>query len=245
LGEVDRPPAGGAYAIRASTSPTPMLWSLALAFAACAAAQVAPFAPLHVSALGDEAPLRLAAKDATRYLRLLRCGHGPSAAACAVLAPALPPPGTPALLISTLGTLSMAQRAALAEGDVRRLEGDAHLIAPLGGGVTLCTGATPRAALYAVYALLEALGARFYLTGDVLPPPNASLALPATPLLFVPLFAERGLQPFHDFPMGCVHFASDLPFSRPFAKPLTPWLHTLPHRAGGAGPTGGRWSFSA
>ena len=161
-----------------------------------------PAHPLHITVLGDSPSLRLAGQDAARYLRLLLCGHGPATSACIAQSPTLPAPGLPSVLIATVGALSAAQLAALPAGHLSQLTGDAHLVAPVGGGVTLCTGATPRAALYAVYTLLEALGARFYLTGDVLPQPNASLSLPAAPILSVPLFAERGLNPFHDFPMG-------------------------------------------
>jgi hypothetical protein len=173
-----------------------------LAAAAVASPQTMPF---HVSVVGSTSPtLSLAGKDAVRYLRLLRCGHGPSSAACVSLSASPRPPGSPTLLIATLDTLSHAQLASLDDALVFNLTGDAHLVAPLGGNVTLCTGATPRAALYAVYTLLEALGVRFYITGDVLPQPNPLLSFPASPILSTPLFAERGLQPFHDFPMGCV-----------------------------------------
>lgn len=42
------------------------------------------------------------------------------------------------------------------------------------GRVIVCVGATPRASLYAVYSLMELLGVRYYLHGDVLPSqPNA------------------------------------------------------------------------
>ena len=75
------------------------------------------------------------------------------------------------------------------------------------GRVIVCVGATPRASLYAVYSLMELLGVRYYLHGDVLPSqPNASLLTFANiaPLseTYTPRFSVRGLQPFHDFPMG-------------------------------------------
>jgi hypothetical protein len=70
--------------------------------------------------------------------------------------------------------------------------------------VVICTGKTPVATLYSSYSLLESLGARFHLHGDVLPAPNASLTLPEPGFsrTFIPRFSRRGLQPFHDFPMG-------------------------------------------
>jgi hypothetical protein len=95
------------------------------------------------------------------------------------------------------------------------LRGDAHAVftsAAAPAPVTVCTGSTPRATLYAVYSLLESLGARFALSGDLLPQPNAGLELPAAeaaPLLASPIFSRRGLQPFHDFPMGPDWWSAD------------------------------------
>ena len=69
--------------------------------------------------------------------------------------------------------------------------------------VVICSGVTPQATLYAVYSFVEHLGARFFLHGDVLPEPNPALAIPtALSITFTPKFSIRGLQPFHDFPMG-------------------------------------------
>ena len=175
--------------------------------------------------------LRLAAADASRYLRLLRCGHGPSPAACAGAAPlrapavhigvssALPPSLLGAPFNGTAGGTTLGTALA-------GLSGDAHVVAPVAGGGVVCAGPTPRAALYAVYTLLEALGARFFITGDVLPAPNAALALPAAPLLREPAFAERGLNPFHDFPMVCVCLCARWALTRAHAPSHT---HTHAH----------------
>ena len=86
-------------------------------------------------------------------------------------------------------------------------EPDAHLIRSvmLDTGVTglLCVGSSPRGTLYAVYSLLEEFGMRFQITGDVAPPVNSGLTFPRSlHKTFSPKFAVRGLQPFHDFPMG-------------------------------------------
>ena len=97
---------------------------------------------------------------------------------------------------------------------------------------TLClVGATPLATLYAAYELVSRMGAHFSLNGDALPPANADVRLPrfhlngsgttgdgdggvgrttgaggrnfgGGGLVAAPLYADRGLQPFHDFPMG-------------------------------------------
>jgi hypothetical protein len=56
--------------------------------------------------------------------------------------------------------------------------------------------------LYAAYRFAEHLGVRFYLHGDVVPDELIPLALPMLDERAKPLFALRGIQPFHDFPEG-------------------------------------------
>ena len=182
--------------------------------------------PIYISVIGEETTLQLAGKDATRYLRILKCGYGPLSSSCVMessetetgladsnsvpsrisqpaLSSNLPQNGAQTLLVTTTSSLTTTQRAFLGTS-VDNLSGDSHLFGPLDDSnqTIVCTGATPRAVLYAVYSLLESLGARFYLTGDVLPKPNNSLRLPSTIQFFDPVFKERGIQPFHDFPMG-------------------------------------------
>ena len=70
------------------------------------------------------------------------------------------------------------------------------------GPTLLVTGGDDVATLYAAYRLAEHLGARFYLHGDVLPDALTGLSLPALDERVKPLFALRGIQPFHDFPEG-------------------------------------------
>lgn len=66
----------------------------------------------------------------------------------------------------------------------------------------LVSGGDDLGTLYAAYRLAEHLGARFYLHGDVLPDRPAPARLPALDEVGQPLFALRGIQPFHDFPEG-------------------------------------------
>jgi hypothetical protein len=57
--------------------------------------------------------------------------------------------------------------------------------------------------LYGAYRFAESLGVRFYLHGDVIP--DAPLTWNQRPALHEvgkPLFATRGILPFHDFPEG-------------------------------------------
>ncbi len=68
------------------------------------------------------------------------------------------------------------------------------------------TGATPLAALYAVYDFLERQGAFFGLDGEVYPlEPRLSLNLPPSgqPWLGTPRFSTRGLVPWPDF-LNCI-----------------------------------------
>ncbi len=55
--------------------------------------------------------------------------------------------------------------------------------------------------LYGAYRFAEKLGVRFYLHGDVIPDERLA-ALPDVNDSGAPLFATRGIQPFHDFPEG-------------------------------------------
>ena len=57
-------------------------------------------------------------------------------------------------------------------------------------------GRTDIGTLYAVYGLVEMLGATFVLSKDILPPPVDDLSVPATSRVWEPAFSRRGLQPF-------------------------------------------------
>ena len=75
---------------------------------------------------------------------------------------------------------------------------------PGGSGtkLLLVTGGDDAGVLYAAYALAEVLGVRFYLHGDVVPDERMEWKVPVLDLRGTPLFALRGIQPFHDFPEG-------------------------------------------
>jgi hypothetical protein len=101
-----------------------------------------------------------------------------------------------------------AVRALVDEGLGRRLDAllpqERLLVTVRGaaGTALVVTGGDEVGVLYAAYRLAECLGVRFFLHGDVLPdgrhPPN----LPDLDEHGRPLFAVRGIQPFHDFPEG-------------------------------------------
>ncbi len=63
----------------------------------------------------------------------------------------------------------------------------------LDGHHALVLGGEPPSTLYAVYDFIERLGAVFLITGDVLPPRQADLLLPALDVRSEPAFARRGI----------------------------------------------------
>ncbi|RJP33413.1 MAG: hypothetical protein C4527_04520 [Candidatus Omnitrophota bacterium] len=66
----------------------------------------------------------------------------------------------------------------------------------------LIIGGDGAGTLYGAYRFAELIGVRFYLHGDVIPDEKIELALPDIDECGKPLFALRGIQPFHDFPEG-------------------------------------------
>jgi hypothetical protein len=64
------------------------------------------------------------------------------------------------------------------------------------------SGGSDQAVLYAAYEFAEQLGVRFYLHGDVVPDGKIIFKIPDLDIRQKPLFAIRGIQPFHDFPEG-------------------------------------------
>jgi hypothetical protein len=71
------------------------------------------------------------------------------------------------------------------------------------GNRLFITGGSDQALLYGSYKFVEHLGIRFYLHGDVIPDEQLkTFTLPDLNEVHTPLFATRGIQPFHDFPEG-------------------------------------------
>ena len=66
----------------------------------------------------------------------------------------------------------------------------------------LLAGGDDAGTLYAAYRFAEILGIRFYMHGDVIPEDQVDWTLPVLDERAAPLFALRGIQPFHDFPEG-------------------------------------------
>lgn len=106
------------------------------------------------------------------------------------------------------------------------------------GKTLTISGGSDLALLYGAYAFAEKLGVRFYLHGDVVPDKQIPFVLPVLDETRKPLFATRGIQPFHDFPEGPDWWNQDdyLAYVGQLAKMKMNFLglHTYPQ--GGVGP---------
>jgi len=104
------------------------------------------------------------------------------------------------------------------------------------------SGGSDQAVLYAAYEFAEQLGVRFYLHGDVIPDGKIIFKIPDLDIRQKPLFAVRGIQPFHDFPEGPDWWNTNdyraVIAQLPKLKMNFFGLHTYPYRAkfDGGGP---------
>ena len=109
------------------------------------------------------------------------------------------------------------------------------------GSLLLIVGGDDTGALYGTYRFAELLGVRFYLHGDVIPDGKIHFALPELNETGKPLFAFRGIQPFHDFPEGPDWWNTDdykaIIAQLPKMRMNFIGLHTYPERGPNAEPT--------
>ena len=169
----------------------------ALLLAATVSAQAAP-----MTVVTPPKPTRLetyAAREALRYL-YLRTGVLPVITTDA--------PSGDAVFIATKNTPQLrgvvqdeATRAAVAA-----LKPEQYLLKtlarPRGGRILVIAGGDDVGALYGVYRFAEHLGVRFTLNADTIPDRRVAPGIPSLNETGKPLFAIRGVQPFHDFPEG-------------------------------------------
>ena len=106
------------------------------------------------------------------------------------------------------------------------------------------TGGDGLGTLYGAYRFAEHLGVRFYLHGDVIPDERlVNWRLPELDETGKPLFALRGIQPFHDFTEGPDWWSADdyKAYCSQLAKLRMNFmgLHTYPE--GGVGPEPAVW----
>ena len=94
-------------------------------------------------------------------------------------------------------------------GDLKPQQYRLRTLKTSAGPVLLIVGGDPEGTLYGAYRFAEHLGVRFYLEGDVAPEQRVAFKLPELDEKGVPLFALRGIQPFHDFPEGPDFWSED------------------------------------
>lgn len=144
---------------------------------------------------------RVAAAEVRRYL-FLRTGRLPPLREVRSFA------RVPAKAVAVLekgGSLAPGLNADVA-AKIAAFEAEDYWLKTLPGAArtVLIAGGSGPAVLYGAYQFAEKLGVRFGLEGDVVPdariePASLALDLDETGR---PLFAVRGIQPFHDFPEG-------------------------------------------
>jgi len=130
-----------------------------------------------------------------------------------------------------------------ANPDARALQRQQYMLASLGSKRMLIAGGDDIGVLYGAYRFAEQLGVRFYLHGDTIPDGRIPLRLPRLHEIGKPLFALRGINPFHDFPEGPDSWNRDdyLAYIGQLAKLRMNFigLHTYPE--GGVGPEPEVW----
>ena len=116
---------------------------------------------------------------------------------------------------------------------------DAFILKTLGAAnqqKLLVSGGSPVGTLYAAYHFAEQLGIGFYLDGDVVPDQKIDFKIPELDIVQSPLFARRGIQPFHDFPEGpdywAIHDYKAIFAQLPKLKMNFFGLHTYPEGVG-------------
>ncbi len=119
---------------------------------------------------------------------------------------------------------------------LKTLEGKRRILVIAGGDET--------GTLYGAYRLVERLGVRFSLEGDVIPDEKILPEVPVVEECGKPLFALRGILPFHDFPEGPDWWTTDdykaILSQLPKLRMNFIGLHTYPE-GGGWGPEPTTW----
>ncbi|MGD0094793.1 MAG: malectin domain-containing carbohydrate-binding protein, partial [Planctomycetota bacterium] len=150
----------------------------------------------------EPSPLELlAAREIHRYVYLRTGQLLPIVAADA-------PPGAGGVLVLVARKdrpLAGALAPEALKARIAALEAQQYLLRSVEAGpgnVVLVLGGDDVGTLYGAYRLAELLGVRFYLEGDVVPDTRTALETRNLDETGKPLFALRGIQPFHDFPEG-------------------------------------------
>jgi hypothetical protein len=175
-----------------------ILLGLVLLVPACARESAVPDVVVAADAGWVE---RAAAAEVRRYI-YLRTGRLPAVREARSLARV---PGEAVLVTGKAGSLVPGLGDADAAARISALGPEDYWIKSLARGskrLLLVAGGGGPGVLYGAYRLAETLGIRFGLEADLVP--DARIAWPSPDLDEAgrPLFAVRGIQPFHDFPEG-------------------------------------------
>lgn len=142
---------------------------------------------------------RLAARELQRYV-YLRTGRLPVVSSTA---------SAPVIVVAS------RDRATIADQQLRKaaraLKAHEYILRTTGAGARRTwwvIGGDDVGTLYGAYRFAERLGVRFYLHGDVVPDLQIA-GLPDLEETGRPIFAVRGIQPFHDFPEGPDWWSTD------------------------------------
>jgi len=100
---------------------------------------------------------------------------------------------------------ALASSESLFLSAVDQLGAQSYWIKTMGAGkrpTLFILGGDDAGVLYGAYRFAEHLGIRFFLDNDVIPDQQQRWIMPVLDDKVAPLFALRGIQPFHDFPEG-------------------------------------------
>jgi hypothetical protein len=144
----------------------------------------------------------LAAKEVRRYV-YLRTGLLPDILKTAAAVPLRPN----VIVVAPAGSklIGLLPLESSFRDTLNRMNKDGHCLKTIStatGRILLITGYDDTATLYGAYTYAEKLGVRFHAHGDVIPDGRIDFKIPDCSEWHIPLFATRGLQPFHDFPEG-------------------------------------------
>jgi len=128
---------------------------------------------------------QLAAKELTRYI-YLRTGN------------------LPAVVKNNSQEIDLSN-AIILKKDLSELKNEEYIIKTISNKedkTLTITGGDDYGVLYGTYRYLETLGIQFHLHDDVIPDEKIKLEFGNIEIKGKPIFAIRGIQPFHDFPEG-------------------------------------------
>lgn len=139
--------------------------------------------------------IRLAAREVQRYVYLCTGELLP-------VTVVVTPPSDDAIVVAQKDQALAAQAPFASQAERAGLGPECYLLRTETRGHLWIIGGDDLGTLYGAYRFSEHLGVRFTLHGDIIPDAPAAMPGPGLDETGRPLFAVRGLQPFHDFAEG-------------------------------------------